>query len=101
MAPKAWANARCGYRRGGCILAPEDLGWSGAREDRMQAQIRQERDAWMLRVDGAIRGEFRAWTPEDAKAEASRRLGFSVEWESRGDLEYVAVILDHGEVDWR
>jgi len=67
----------------------------------MQAQIRQEQDGWMLRVDGQLRSEFRAWTPEDAKTEASRRLGFSVEWEPRGDLEYVAVILDHGEVDWR
>jgi hypothetical protein len=67
----------------------------------MQAQIRQEQDAWMLRVDGAIRGEFRAWTPEDAKAEATRRLGIMVEWEPRGDLEYVAVILDQGDVDWR
>jgi hypothetical protein len=67
----------------------------------MQAEIRQGRDGWLLRVDGDIRGEFRAWTPEDAKAEASRRLGFSVEWEPRGDLEYVAVVLDHGEVDWR
>ena len=67
----------------------------------MQAEIRQGQGGWLLRVDGDIRGEFRAWTPEDAKAEASRRLGFSVEWEPRGDLEYVAVILDRGDVDWR
>jgi hypothetical protein len=67
----------------------------------MQAQIRQEQGAWMLRVDGDFRGEFRAWTTDDAKAEATRRLGFAVEWEPRGDLEYVAVVLDDGEVDWR
>ena len=67
----------------------------------MQAEIRQGTGGWLLRVDGDIRGEFRAWTPEDAKDEASRRLGFMVEWEPRGDLEYVAVLLDRDEVDWR
>ena len=67
----------------------------------MQAQIRQGQHGWMLRVDGDILGEFRAWTPEEAKEEASRRLGIMVEWEPRGDLEYVAVILDQGDVDWR
>ena len=67
----------------------------------MEAQIRQEQNGWMLRVDGDIRAEFHAWTPEDAKAEAGRRLGIMVEWEPRGDLEYVAVILDQGDVDWR
>jgi hypothetical protein len=67
----------------------------------MKAQILQGHDGWMLRVDGDIRGEFRAWTPEDAKAEASRRLGIMVEWEPRGDLEYVAVILDQDDVHWR
>jgi hypothetical protein len=67
----------------------------------MQAEIRQGQGGWLLRVDGDIRGEFRAWTPEEAKAEATRRLGILVEWEPRGDLEYVAVILDRGDVDWR
>ena len=66
----------------------------------MQAQIRQGTNGWLLRVDGDLRGEFRAWTPEDAKAEATRRLGVMVEWEPRGDLEYVAVILHEGD-DWR
>jgi hypothetical protein len=46
----------------------------------MQAQIRQESDGWLLRVDGDIKGTFRAWTPEDAKTEANRRLGVMVEW---------------------
>jgi hypothetical protein len=67
----------------------------------MQAEIRQGQGGWLLRVDGDIRGEFKAWTPEEAKAEATRRLGILVEWEPRGDLEYVAVILDRGDVDWR
>jgi hypothetical protein len=67
----------------------------------MHAQIRKGSDGWLLRVDGDIRGEFKAWTPEDAKAEATRRLGVMVEWEPRGDLEYVAVLLDADDVDWR
>src|SRR5690349_6052181 len=82
-----------------CIGRPGWEPFTGGSE--MQAEIRQGQDGWMLRVDGDIRGEFRAWTPEDAKAEASRRLGIMVEWEPRGDLEYVAVILDQGDVDWR
>ena len=67
----------------------------------MQAQIRQDSDGWLLRVDGNIKGTFRAWTPEDAKTEATRRLGVMVEWEPRGDLEYVAVVLDDDGDDWR
>ena len=67
----------------------------------MQAEIRQGTEGWLLRVDGDIRGEFRAWTREDAKAEASRRLGIMVEWEPRGDLDYVAVVLDQDDIGWR
>jgi hypothetical protein len=66
----------------------------------MQAEIKQDTDGWLLRVDGDIRDSFRAWTPEDAKAEATRRLGVMVEWEPRGDLEYVAVVV-HDGADWR
>jgi hypothetical protein len=67
----------------------------------MQALIRQDSDGWLLRVDGDIRAEFKAWNADDAKSEANRRLGIMVEWEPRGDLEYVAVILDDDGVDWR
>jgi hypothetical protein len=67
----------------------------------MQAEIRQESDGWLLRVDGDIRGLFKAWNADDAKTEAARRLGVMVEWEPRGDLEYVAVIVNDDGADWR
>ena len=59
----------------------------------MQAQIKGESSGWMLRVDGQILDLIKAWDADEAKREATRRLGVMVEWESRGDLEYIAVLL--------
>ena len=59
----------------------------------MQAQIKEESSGWMLRLDGRILDHIKAWDADEAKREATRRLGVIVEWEPRGDLEYVAVLL--------
>jgi hypothetical protein len=61
--------------------------------DEVQAQIKEQADGWMLRVDGHILDHFKAWDAEDAKREATRRLGVMVEWEPRDGLEYIAVLL--------
>ena len=62
-------------------------------EVNMQAQIKGESSGWMLRVDGQILDLIKAWDADEAKREATRRLGVMVEWEPRGDLEYIAVLL--------
>jgi len=59
----------------------------------VQAQIKEESSGWMLRLDGQILDLIKAWDAEEAKRAATRRLGVMVEWEPRGDLEYVAVLL--------
>jgi len=59
----------------------------------VQAQIKEESSGWMLRVDGHILDLIKAWDADEAKREATRRLGVMVEWEPRGDLEYIAVLL--------
>ena len=59
----------------------------------VQAQIKEQPDGWVLSLDGRILDHIKAWDAEDAKREATRRLGVMVEWEARGDLEYVAVLL--------
>ena len=59
----------------------------------MQAQIKEESSGWMLRLDGQILDLIKAWDAEEAKRAATQRLGVMVEWEPRGDLEYVAVLL--------
>ena len=62
-------------------------------EVNVQAQIKEESSGWMLRLDGQILDLIKAWDAEEAKRAATQRLGVMVEWEPRGDLEYVAVLL--------
>lgn len=58
------------------------------------AAIREGSDGWLFLVDGEIQGVVKAWDADEAKREAGRRLGIKVEWEPRGDLEYVAVLIE-------
>jgi len=66
----------------------------------VQAQIREQPDGWVLRLDGQIVDLLKAWDAEDAKREATRRLGVTVDWTARNASDYVAVVVpDAG--DWR
>jgi hypothetical protein len=62
------------------------------------AAIREESDGWMFLVDGERQGVIKAWNVDEAKEEAARRIGITVEWEPRGDLEYVAVMIEDGPI---
>jgi hypothetical protein len=62
------------------------------------AAIREASDGWLLLVDGEIQGVVKAWNVDEAKREAGRRIGITVEWEPRGDLEYVAVMIEDGPI---
>jgi hypothetical protein len=62
------------------------------------AAIREGPDGWMLLVDGERQGVIKAWNMDEAKEEAARLIGVKVEWEHRGDLEYVAVMIEDGPI---
>ena len=62
------------------------------------AEIREESDGWVFLVDGQTQGVVKAWDAEDAKREAARRIGFQVEWEPRGDLDYIAVLIEDAPI---
>jgi len=66
----------------------------------VQAQIREQPDGWVLRLDGQIVDLLKAWDAEDAKREATRRLGVTVDWTARNASDYVAVVVPDGG-DWR
>jgi hypothetical protein len=62
------------------------------------AAIREQSGGWLFLVDGEVQGVVKAWNADEAKREAGRRIGVTVEWEPRGDLEYVAVMIEDGPI---